>query len=184
MISTPLTYFAKTDRLIIRPYQIADVPDFLDMVQSSMDQMHAFLPWVTPDFDERNAISFVHSAIFALKEKMQYDYAIILRKEKRLIGGVGLINPDPIKQQTHVGYFMRSDKTGKGLMTEAVKAAIESAHKKLSFNTFLIDCDEKNVASLRVIEKLNAQYLGREENAETMHGELIHKKFFKICLEP
>jgi hypothetical protein len=54
MISTPLTYFAKTDRLIIRPYQIADVPDFLDMVQSSMDQMHAFLPWVTPDFDERN----------------------------------------------------------------------------------------------------------------------------------
>ena len=56
--------------------------------------------------------------------------------------------------QFGISYFIRKSARGKGYATEASKALTEIAFEKMSAKKVEIHCDEYNVASYRVPEKL------------------------------
>lgn len=57
----------------------------------------------------------------------------------------------------HIGYVVRCSQWGKGYGTLMLKLALEKA-KNMGLKRVLITCDEKNIASARVMEKNGCQY--------------------------
>ena len=57
----------------------------------------------------------------------------------------------------HIGYVVRCSKWGQGYGTLMLKLGLEKA-KALGLDKVLITCDERNIASARVMEKNDCQY--------------------------
>lgn len=53
----------------------------------------------------------------------------------------------------HIGYEVRFSKWNKGYGTKLLAMSLQYAKKHFHFDQVLVTCDEKNLASARVIEK-------------------------------
>ena len=56
--------------------------------------------------------------------------------------------------KTEIGYWVRTSETGKGYATEAAGAMLAFAFSELKLHRVHGDCDDRNIASARVMEKL------------------------------
>lgn len=61
---------------------------------------------------------------------------------------------DPLHSNYEMGYWLRSDLCGRGLMTEAAKAIVEFAFVDLKIHRVELHAGTENHASIRVAQKL------------------------------
>ena len=78
-------------------------------------------------------------------------YAITDHASGRVVGSIGL-RWDTAEQIAEIGYWLRSDARGNGLMTRAVQVISRHAFESGAARVFL-RADPENVASCRVAEK-------------------------------
>ena len=101
-----------------------------------------------------------------------FVYGIFDRSESEVLGGTGLhprIDPDALE----IGYWIRVDRIGDGLATEAARALLEAGSDLPGIERIVIKCDPENEASRRIPEKLGFALLERvEDDRETPEGRL------------
>lgn len=109
-----------------------------------------------------------------------FVYGIFDRNETEVLGGTGLhprIGPGGLE----IGYWIRVDRTGEGLATEAARAMMEAGSALPGIERIVIKCDPENEASRRIPEKLGFTLRDRLENdAETPMGEPRDTLVFEI----
>lgn len=85
-----------------------------------------------------------------------YSYVAIEEKAtKKLVGTVGLWNSEPWPEM-ELGYWLLPEMHGKGFGQEAGNAVVEFAFNGLKVDTFVSYIDEKNLASIKLAERLGA----------------------------
>jgi RimJ/RimL family protein N-acetyltransferase len=82
-----------------------------------------------------------------------------------IIGSIGLDHFDEATISASLGYWLHSDYTGRGLMTEAVAAAVEFAFSQLTLHRLWLHAGVDNLASIRVAEKAGFRREGRLRDA-------------------
>ncbi len=91
--------------------------------------------------------------------------------EAELLGGVGLyrrVGPGALE----IGYWVRSDRTGRGIATEAARALTGAAFATAGVDRVEVHCDPRNAASAAVPGKLGYRHREtREGDARTPDGE-------------
>jgi len=109
-------------------------------------------------------------------EKDSNEFFLICRVDDDAI--IGTINLSQIFrrsfQNAYLGYQLFAGFTGKGFMTEAGKALIETAHRVGGFDVIAARALADNEASLKVLAKLGFKQIGKpkRENGEKT-GRLI-----------
>ncbi|QRN95031.1 GNAT family N-acetyltransferase [Archangium violaceum] len=83
-----------------------------------------------------------------------YDLAVVLREDNRLIGRCGMHVNNPEMNEATVWYVLDRSRWGKGYIPEAVQALVDFGFGKLGLHRVWADCDPRNPASFRVMEKL------------------------------
>ena len=92
------------------------------------------------------------------------NFAIVLKKEDKLIGGIdvvgylGGVNGTPV-----IGYNLARKYWGSGYMTEACRCVIEYLFSK-GYPEIRIDAMSENAASIRVIQKCGGIFLKTDED--------------------
>ena len=101
-----------------------------------------------------------------------FVYGIFDRSESEVLGGTGLhprIGPGALE----IGYWIRVDRIGDGLATEAARALTETGSALPGIERIVIKCDPENEASRRIPEKLGFTLLERiEDDRQTPEGRL------------
>jgi RimJ/RimL family protein N-acetyltransferase len=95
----------------------------------------------------------------ALKEQEQWPrpsvgLAIELKSEGRVIGAIELRMKDEKNRTADIGYVLTRKYWGRGHMTEALRAILDAAFRRLKFHRVVATCDSRNHASYRVMEKV------------------------------
>lgn len=94
-------------------------------------------------------------------DRVGSDYYWLVDDEKTFfIGEITIrhrLNDALLIRGGHIGYVVRCSQWGKGYGTLMLNLAMEKA-RKLGLKRVLITCDEKNIASARVMEKNGCQY--------------------------
>lgn len=91
--------------------------------------------------------------------RMNYPWAIVLRKEKNPVGQVGLTRiPEPTGE-AFLWYSLNRRYWGRGIMTEALAAVLEYGFDHLGLSTIHADCHAENRASWRVMERAGLRRL-------------------------
>lgn len=82
------------------------------------------------------------------------------RQWKSLIGTISLRIQDQINRGASIGYIITKAERHHGYATEAARAVIEAAFSKLRLHRIWADCDTRNVASYKVMEKIGMRREG------------------------
>lgn len=147
----------ETPRLILRPWQDSDLEDFY--AYASVEGVGEMAGWAHHQSLEESR------KILNLFQEGKHTFALEFRENGHVIGSLGLEERDedldlPETQKgREIGYVLSKAYWGRGLMPEAVKAAMEYCFRELNLDYLTCGHFVRNNQSARVIEKCGFRYL-------------------------
>ncbi len=102
-------------------------------------------------------------------ERTSYVLAVTLAESRRLIGEVGLRLAD--RDEASLGYVFGRPFWGRGYGTEAARAMLGFAFDTLGLRRVTAGCDQRNIASARVLEKIGMRREGAHRQALRVREE-------------
>ena len=163
MSTRPMPERIATDRLQLRRWQTDDAPE----LRALLDHSDAHLrPWIPFMRDEPRSLAatrtFVAEHAAAFESGARHRYAIRLADTGTLIGETMLIDRGGADTR-EAGYWLDRRHCGFGYATEATRALLPLAFDVLAAERIILRCDERNLASQRVAERLGARVAGIEQ---------------------
>lgn len=137
-----------TARLRLRPVAAGDAPAIFERYARD-PEVTRHLTWRTHR-TIADAEAYVAHCL-AMRPDAARVYALVEREGGALIGGLHLRRPAP--HRVEAGYVLARPHWGRGLMTEALSAAVGWALAEPGLFRIGAVCDVDNVASARVMEK-------------------------------
>ena len=130
--------------------------------------------WSRPpmeDLDEARDLRVSASVAFARGESLRWG--LELRQDGWMIGTVSLFRLDAQSRRGEIGYALRSQDWGRGLMNEALGTVVAYAFdaQGLGLTRLEADLDPRNEASRRTLERLGFQREGLLRERWTVAGE-------------
>lgn len=163
-----------TDRLYLRPVHLSDVPEIYSYsAEKEVGDLAGFKPHES--IEETLEIS---KALYIEKDFM---FAITLKDDDLLIGIIGLTD-DPKRENPNakmIGYSLKKEYWGKGIMTEAVLAVLKVTLEKADIITAY--CYPSNSRCKSVLSKCGFLYEGTLHACEeTYNGKIYDNECYFI----
>lgn len=98
----------------------------------------------------------------------------------RFIGTCGIQSWHPEHARAELGYVLAREHWSRGLMTEAVAAAVEFGLDRIGFNRLEARCFEGNPASARVLEKVGMTHEGTSRASHFLAGAFRNLRHYAI----
>jgi ribosomal-protein-serine acetyltransferase len=168
----------ETPRTLLVPIDVSDGPELWDAVEGSRWHLERWLPWV-PFNNTRDASSrYAEACALDWDAGRAVRFAIRERKTRELLGVVGLDSCVHLHRACELGYWLRREATGRGLMTEAAQAAVDFAFTRMGVHRIRCAAATDNVASLRVISRLSFRFEGIARQAELVGSRWLDHALF------
>ena len=150
---TGRAYRIVTERLTLRCWQPRDAPLLKAAIDASLDHLSE-LPWVRAEpqsLEQKIDLLRQFRAKFDLAQ--DFIYGIFDLNESAVIGGTGL-HPRVGPEAAEIGYWIRVERAGNGLATEAAAALTRVAFEIEKLTRVEIHCAPTNLASAAIPKKL------------------------------
>lgn len=140
----------ETERLLLRKIDEGDI-DMLLRLRSDINVMR---------YIDR-PIAKTREDVLPLYNKMKetaetntgISWVITLKETGEMIGQVGFWRIDQENHRGEIGYMLRPEFFGKGLVSEAIKATLTHAFRELKFHSVEANVNTGNLASIKILEK-------------------------------
>jgi RimJ/RimL family protein N-acetyltransferase len=157
--------------LVLRRWRAADAPAVLAAVERSLPELRRFMPWAMQKPTLESVGAFVESSWNPTPPET-FGFGLF-DAGGEVVGGFGLHGrrgPGILE----IGYWVRSDRTGRGYATAAARALTDAGFESYP-GVFRVEirCDPENVASAAVAAKLGYSLDARvdvEVEAEAQTG--------------
>ncbi len=156
--------------LELRRARMSEAPLLARAVRESLADLAPFLPWATEDYDVEAARAFLEFSREESKAGRGEHLNVFEVESGELLGGVGIMFRR-LHQSAELGYWMRSDRAGEGIATEASELIVEHAFDEMALRRVYLTCDVDNLGSRRVAEKLGMRREGRLKEFTLHHDE-------------
>jgi ribosomal-protein-serine acetyltransferase len=172
-------------RLHLAPIEPRDADDLWTAVERSRAHLEPWLPWVPYNTDAEASMRYADASALDWDNGRACRLTIRDRKTAQLYGVVGLEAFVHVHQSAELGYWLSTDVTGRGLMTEASRAVLDWAFGNLGAHRVRVAAATDNHASLGVIRRLGFRFEGIARQAERCHGRwLDHAVFALLASDP
>ncbi|WP_421379385.1 GNAT family N-acetyltransferase [Bacillus salacetis] len=150
----------ETDRLYIKPCKPGDGVMVHKAINSSIKTLAEWMPFAQkePTIEEVEKGIRESYAQFILRKDFRLH--IYKKDSGELVGSTGFHRLDWNTGTIEIGYWGVSSHSGKGYITEAVNELTSFALKHIAVNRVEIRCDELNLASRRIPERLGYKLEG------------------------
>jgi RimJ/RimL family protein N-acetyltransferase len=149
-------YRIVTERLVVRCWEPRDAPLLKDAVDSSIEELRAWMPWAHDDpqpLPEKVALLRRFRGQFDLGQ--DFVYGIFSADEAEVVGGTGLHRRAGREEDSfEIGYWIRTSRAGRGLCTESTAALTRVAFELCGVDRVEIRVDPANERSARIPLKL------------------------------
>ncbi|WP_406189677.1 GNAT family N-acetyltransferase [Streptomyces griseus] len=152
-----------TDRLVMRPFETADIPAYIEMMND--ETVVAWMDGPNP-YEQVDAERWVRRIAPAERTSGQgIALAVTEFLTQRLVGSVRLLNTDWRTRSTEVRYITAPWARGEGYATESVLAIAEWLFRDQDFERIELRTPADNTASQQVAQKLGCISEGVLRNA-------------------
>ena len=138
----------------VRAYTEADIDRLLAAVEVSIPEIARYETWCHPGFAHADAASYVNWWRRAWADAQAYYFAVEELATGDFLGSCGLSGLLRDHRRAGLGYWIRSDRTGRGFATDAARTVMQLGFADLGLNRIEVECAVANVASRRIAEKL------------------------------
>jgi len=152
----------RTERLSLRPWRAADAEALHAILVANYEHL---APWIPARVATPAVVPLLAERLAAFGAEFDADrewrFAMLTSDERTILGEVDLFPRSaagrvafPDADRAEIGYWIRADETGRGLVTEAVLAIIAVARRTGRFTHLEIRCDARNAPSAAVPKRL------------------------------
>lgn len=162
----------ESERLLIRAPKIEDALEVWNTIQQSYDALNEWMRWAQkmPTLEETE--ENIREAIANFVTRKDLRLHVFLKETGEFIGSTGLHYINWEVPKFEIGYWLSSEKEGAGYMTEAVAGLSNYAFQELGARRIEIRCDEKNIKSRMVAERVGYELEGvLKQNSLSMDGK-------------
>lgn len=147
-------YRILTDRLEVRCWEPADAFDLKRAIDSSLEHLRPWMPWAAQEPEPlEDKVERLRSFRAMFDRDEDYIYGIFERGSGQVVGGTGLhLRHGPNARE--IGYWLRADREGQGLMSETVAALTRVAFEVDGVRWVEIRCQPNNERSAAVPRRL------------------------------
>ena len=164
-----------TARLILRRLRQGDAKAIFDNWASD-PEVTKYVTWLP----HQNIETTQHVLDFWLKEyenPKTYRYGIVLKENDELVGAIDVVNY--VDGNPEIGYCLSRKCWNKGYMTEACNAFVDYLFA-IGYKTIVIEADENNIGSNKVIKKCGFTFTHNETRpCSSFKPELITVNWYK-----
>jgi ribosomal-protein-serine acetyltransferase len=151
-----------TARLILEPVSHAHDGDLLEATLASRAELLPWMPWAV-DVSQETQTAYVDERALPGWDAGSPAFAIVDHGV-----AVGVIGLDLRAQgEYEIHYWLRTDRTGRGYVTEAARALIEWSHTALPARRIVLHAGMENRRSLAIAERLGFTRDGELEGGMT-----------------
>ena len=154
--------------VVLRRYEESDVDALYSTVEENRDHLRAHMPWA--DEARRELIAFVADAIAQWDRDADRNYAIV-DESGGYLGGCGLHDRIGAAGR-EIGYWLAAGATGRGIATAAARALTDVALAVEGVTRVEIHCDEANVRSAAIPQRLGFRLDRIEVDRVSAPGDL------------
>ena len=165
------TPILETERLILRPLQLADAEEAFHNWASD-PEVAKFMTWSTHENVDVTKAWLEEVDKKSTDSDKAYDWGFVRKADNKLIGSGGLYYKED-KQAFELGYNIMKDCWHQGYTTEAARAMIQFGIDTLKQKRFCAYHAVENPNSGKVMEKVGFHYLedGSYDDANGIHFE-------------
>lgn len=167
-----------TERLILREWRESDSSDLYEYAKSDLVGPNAgWKPHKSEDESKEIIKMFINN---------NDTYAIVLKSENKVIGGIGLHNIKPDEklcnlEQREIGYVLSPTYWGNGYVPEAVNYLLDYAFNKLDLDLIWCGHFDFNNNSKRVNEKCGFKYkFTKDEKLKLLDNKEVKTLYYNI----
>jgi len=155
----------ETPRLILRPFALDDADDVFAYSAEEYEEIRAVLPDF-PQITPGDTAAVLRHTLKRYGGGEFYDWAVTCRElGTRAIGGIGFEQDVPPRAKTaELGFVLRRDMWGKGIIPEAIEAVVSFGFAALGLAEVAAYHMPGNEQSARALEKCSFRHTGREEH--------------------
>lgn len=155
-----------TARTYLVPMDPVDAAEIWQVIDDSRAHLFPWLPWVPYNVDEPSTRRFVEACAAEWDAGRALRFVIRDRTSGALLGVVGLESCVHIHRSCELGYWLRKEAQGRGLMTEASLALLRLAFESLGVHRIRVAAATDNHRSQAVIWRLGFKFEGFAREAE------------------
>ncbi len=122
------------------------------------------MAWATPDYTLADADVLLRISIDLFKAREGLRYGFFDKAKGAFVGNGSFHHIDWSVPKLELGYWLRTSRSGEGLMREGVRAFAEMAERDLGAMRLEIRCDDLNERSARVAEACDFMLEGTLRN--------------------
>jgi ribosomal-protein-serine acetyltransferase len=147
-----------TTHLDLVPVGPAHARSLFQAVMDSRPELLAWMPWARePTFE--GTLAQTVSSERDWHDDLEFHFSLVDRATGEVLGIAGLNRDGPGSAELH--YWIRSDRSGQGLTTEACQVIIAWGPRALGVRRLTLWAGRDNAASRRVATKLGFKHVGR-----------------------
>lgn len=167
-----------TSRLILREWKEEDSKDLYEYATSELVGPNAGWP---PHKNEEESKEIIKMFI-----KNENTYAIVLKSENKVIGGIGIHDRKPDDtlvnlKQRELGYVLNPKYWGKEIVPEAVNELVRYSFEELNLDLVWCGHFDFNNNSKRVNEKCGFKYkLTKDEKIKLLNNKQVTTLYYCI----
>jgi ribosomal-protein-serine acetyltransferase len=175
----------ETKRLQLFPLDATDTRELWSAVESSRPHLEPWLPWVPFNTDLDSSGRYAEASAADWDAARATRFSIRDRQSHRFLGVIGLESFAHLHESVELGYWLRVDSWGKGLMTEAGRGVLDWAFGSVNAHRVRVAAATDNHPSLAVIGRLGFRFEGIARQAERVNARwLDHAVFALLVTDP
>jgi RimJ/RimL family protein N-acetyltransferase len=169
----------RTERLLLRRWHPDDAAALQPLLEANAPRLR---PWIPARIAEPAPLDQLTKRLTefsaAFDAGREWRYAIVTLEGAQLLGELSVFPRGPSGRvqideadRLEIGYWMRADFTGRGLVTEATQAVMELAPRLGQLSRIAIHCDERNTDSSAIPRRLGFELVAHAEESSSKAGE-------------
>ena len=174
----------RTERLVIRAWRGDDAPELRPILLANQEHLKRWIPehvYTAPPLPQ--LVERLDRFAARFTAGVEFRYALRDAETARIVGGMSLFPRDPAARvqlaradRVELGYWLDATATGRGLVTEAVRALMDAAASALpAIRLAEIHCHVENAPSNAVPERLGFEPAYMDGQVQVWRRALVAK---------
>ncbi|MDA3955482.1 GNAT family protein [Oceanispirochaeta sp.] len=158
-----------------------NAPALYELTTRNRAYLRQWLPWVDGIQKPGDTDYFIGACLkrFATGEQMTCG----ILYQNQLVGVAGFNRYNYSTGTAYIGYWLSRDKSGRGIMTRAVKELEQIAFNEKGMNKIEIHCAVENTRSRRIPLRLGYKEEGQIRGAENLYGRRVNHVIYGLLKE-